>query len=781
MNDALFVLRTLRSKPGFALAAIGTLALGIGANTAMFGVVNAVFLRPLPYPNADRVVWATEYFPKFKRSMVFVPDYAAWVRASKAFERLAAMGTTIGVNFSSGKQAAERVQAGHVSTNFFATLGVQPRIGRDFIPGHEDEAIVSDALWRDYFHADPQIAGKHVVLDGKAATVVGVMPPGFLYPDAADTGVWMPDAIQPGATTPARHMRFVSVIGRLKPGVKLQEARSNLAWIARGMDREYSTPWSTYHAAAAVRVVSLQEQLTSGSRMAVKVLMAAVLFILLIVCANLANLFLARSLEREKEISIRMAIGASRGRIVRLLLTETMLFALIAGCAGLTILYWGNTALRFLVPAVVSSHIAVDWNVLGFTAICSILTGLLFGVLPALTASRAQPGPRSSRLRQGLVIAQLALSVVLLIGAGLLLRTFLLVLNVNPGFDPHNVMLADVSLAPVETYTPARQTEFFDRALANLQRIPGVERVAVTSASPLVPFNEVAAGLHAEGEPETSDTVVMTSSSADYFRLLGIPILEGRSFNDDDRPGRSRVAVLNRTLAGILFKDRDPIGHRVQIDTDSWVTVVGVVGDMRHRALDDKVWPELFQPYTQAPSAWMSVLIRTSVDPSGVAPVMRTAIRAVDPSQPVFDLQSMETRVSHSLSQRRERAFLIAAIAALAFIIAVIGVYGVVSYSALRRTHEIGIRVAVGANPTNILNLIVGEGLRIGIIGVGIGAGAALSLTRYLSSFLYGVNARDLATFGLVSLLLLAAATAASLIPAIRATRIDPLTALREQ
>jgi putative ABC transport system permease protein len=619
-----------------------------------------------------------------------------------------------------------------------------------------------------------------VVLDGKPVTVVGVMPPGFLSPDSADTGVWMPDAIVPVAANP-RLVSLVSVIGRLKPGVTLEQARANLEWIARGMDREYPAPWSTYRAAASVRIVALQEQLTSSSRMAIKVLMGAVFFILLIVCANLANLFLARSLEREKEISIRMAIGASRARIVRLLLTETMLFALVAGCVSLIFLYWASSALRFLVPAVVSGHVAVDLNVFEFAAICSILTGFLFGVLPSLTASRTQPGPRNSRLRQGLVVAQLALSVVLLIGAGLMLRTFLLVLSLNPGFDPHNILLADVSLAPLETYTPARQTEFFDRALANLHRIPGVERVAATSASPLAPFNDIAAGLHAEGEPETSETICMTSASPDYFRLLSIPILEGRAFNDNDRPGSPHVAIINRTLALVLFKDRDPLGRRVQLGENSWATVVGIVGDIRHRALDDKIWPELFQPYTQAPSAWMSLLIRTTVDPSAIAPAMRSAIRAIDPTQPVFNMQSMETRLNRSLSQRRQRAFLIGAMAPLAFLIAAIGVYATVAYSAVRRTHEIGIRVAVGAKPTDVLNLIVSEGVRLAIAGVGLGTIAAFGLTRFLSSLLYEIHPRDSATFIVVSLLLLAAATIASLIPAMRATRIDPLTALREQ
>ena len=440
-QDLRYAARMLRKSPGFAIAAAGLLALGIGANTAIFSVANAVFLRPLPYQNPERLVWATEYYPKFNNSMVLTPEYAAWRRDDAAFERLTALGFATGVNLTGMNQPAERVQVAHVTPDFFTMLGVQPQIGRGFAPdedqpGRTGVAILSDALWRNYFHGDPHILGKSVVLDGAPHTAVGVMPRGFLHPNAAGTGVWLPDAVPATASVPGMSMGMVSVIGRLKPGITPDQARANLDVIARRMDSQYPRPWSGYHAAARARVVPLQEQLTSGSRTAICVLMGAVAFILLIVCANVANLFLARSVAREREISIRAAIGASRFRLVRLLLVEGLVLGTIGGLLGMFLLYLGIPALGFLMPAAISRQIPIDSTVLGFAVLCSATTSLLFGLIPALAASRLdlntalkeggthtiEHGARS-RLRGSLVVVQLALSLVLLIGAGLLMKT----------------------------------------------------------------------------------------------------------------------------------------------------------------------------------------------------------------------------------------------------------------------------------------------------------------------------------------------------------------------
>jgi putative ABC transport system permease protein len=799
--DIRFALRTLRKSPGFAAAAIATLALGIGANTAIFSVVNAVLLRPLPYPHPERVVWATEFFPRFNRSLVLIPEFASWRRETSTFERIEACGVTIGGNLSSANQAAERVEAGHVTPGFFSMLGVQPELGRGFLPGdnqpgHDAVAVLSDSLWHDSFHADPHIVGKTVILDGAPHVIAGVMPYGLLFPASADTGVWLPDAVGPGDTVPSRGMNVVTVIGRLKQGVNRDQARADLEVIARRMDSQYPAPWSKYHAAAKVSVVSLQTQLTSGSRTALYILLAAVGFILLIVCANLANLCLARAVTRNKEIAIRAAIGASRARVARLLLVESLVLGVLGGVVGLALAYWGSSALRLLLPEIVTAAAPIDWHVLGFAALCSVATGILFGGLPALTASRLDlnanlkdSGTPRMRTRRGpsvrniLAVAQLALSLILLIGAGLLLRSFLDVLRVNSGFDPHNVLIADVSLAPVEMFTPARQVAFYDRALSALKTVPGVEYAGLSSSTPLVPFNEVASGLRAEGEPESDETVCVTSANADYFAALRIPLLAGRFFDERDRQGKPRTAIINQTLARVLFKNRDPIGRRINHGEgeDPWVTVVGIVADIRHRALDGKIWPELFLPYEQAPSNWMSFVIRSSGDPSRLSPVIRKAMQSIDRDQPLFGMGSLDERVSESLAQRRSRAFLLCALALVALLIAVVGVYSVVSYSATQRTHEIGIRLALGAQPRDVWRLIMLEGLRTASIGGVVGLAGALALTRVLKSFLFGVSTTDGLTFASLCLLLIGAASLATYLPARRAMKVDPIVALRHE
>jgi putative ABC transport system permease protein len=799
--DIRSAIRTLRRSPGFAAAAIGTLALGIGANTAIFSVVNAVLLRPLPYPHPERIVWATEFFPKFNQSLVLIPEFASWRRETSTFERIEACGVTIGVNLSTKNQPAERVQAGHVTPGFFSMLGVQPELGRGFLPDDNQPtrdavAVLSDSLWRDSFYADSHIVGKTVILDGAPHVIAGVMPSGLLFPASADTGVWLPDAVGPGDTVPSRGMNLVTVIGRLKRGVNRDQARADLEVIARRMDSQYLAPWSRYHAAAKVRVVSLQTQLTSGSRTALYVLLAAVGFILLIVCANLANLCLARAVTRNKEIAIRAAIGASRARVARLLLVESLVLGALGGTAGLALAYWGSSALRFLLPEIVTAAAPIDWHVLGFVALCSLATGILFGALPALTASRLDlnanlkdSGTPRMRTRRGpsvsdvLAVGQLALSLILLIGAGLLLRSFLDVLRVNSGFDPRNILIADVSLAPVEMYTPARQVAFYDRALSALKTVQGVEYAGLSSSTPLVPFNEVASGLRVEGETESDETVCVTSANDDYFTALRIPLLAGRLFDDRDRQGKPRTAIINQTLARVLFKNRDPIGRRINYGDgeDPWVTVVGIVGDIHHRALDRKVWAELFLPYAQAPSHWMSFVIRSSGDPSRLSPAIRKAVQSIDRDQPLFGMGSLDERVSESLAQRRSRAFLLCALALVALLIAVVGVYSVVSYSATQRTHEIGIRLALGAQPRDVWRLIMLEGLRTASVGGGLGLAGALALTRLLKSFLFGVSTTDGLTFASLCLLLIAAASLASHLPARRAMKVDPIVALRHE
>lgn len=781
--------RRLRRSPGFMAAALVTLALGIGANALIFSVVNAIFLRPLSYRDAARLVWPTEFFPKFKRSMAPSPDYAAWERQSAVFERLEAMGPTFGQNLSSANRAAERVETAHVTPGFFTMIGIPPRLGAGFHPNsgppHPPAAVVSDALWRGYLQADPAIVGKHLILDGKPLTVAGVMPPGFVYPDGVDVALWLPDAVPPAATVPGAHPDAVRLIGRLKPGVTIEQARADLERIARGMDYQYPAPFAAYHAAAKIRVVSLQKQLAANSETAAAVLMGAVGFLLLIACANVANLLLSRAVTRRKEIAMRTAMGAARRDIVRMLLAESLVLAMLGGSLGITFLFWGRGAVSFLVPNTLSQGIPVDWRVLAFTAACSLAAGLLFGVAPALAASRfdVNSALKQTAIRSGgplpafLAAGQIALSLVLLAGAGLMIRSFLALASANPGFDAHHILTATAMLRPVEAYGPERQVEFFNRMLTGIGKLPGVRYAAVTSAPPLAPFSEIETGLRGDDGPETDDIVSFSSVSAEYFQALGIRLVAGRLFDTRDGRNGAPVAIVNQALARLLFQGSNPLGHRI----NSAVTVVGVVADMRHRALDDKIWPEMFLPFEQSPSPWITILVRGPGDLSALVPAIRGVARSIDPSQPLFDVELLERRVSESLAERRARAAILGAFAALAVLIAAIGIYGVMSYAVARRTHEIGIRMALGAQPRDVLQMMLAAGMRTAAGGMAVGLAGALYATRVLRTFLYGIQTTDRITFAVVCAILGAVALLASYLPARRAAFVDPMVALHRE
>lgn len=815
LRDSRHSVRLLAKSPMFAAAAIVSLALGIGANTAIFSVVNAAFLRPLPYAAPVRIAWVTEYNPKLNVSTVIMPDYAAWKLHNTTFERLSAYRITLGKNLSAMNQGAERVPVGHVTPDFFAMLGVQPQMGRDFQsgesePGSNTVALISDSLWRNYLHASPDALGTRILLDGAPYTVIGVMPGRFVYPEAypeaGDAALWLPDAVNARGSVPSYTRQDVSVIGRLKPGVSVEQARANLEVIARSMDGQYPKPFFSSHASSSVRVLRLQEHLTSSSRTAIYVLMGAVGCILLIVCANVANLSLAHSVAREREIAIRAAIGASRFRVIRLLLAESLMLGVAGGLLGILIAYWSTSALGFLLPGTIPHPIPIDPRVLGFAVACSVSTGILFGLAPSLMASRLdlntalkEGGARQlfrrsqSRLRGALATAQLALCLVLLVGAGLLMRTFVNLLNVNPGFDPRDVLLANVSLQPPKLYGPDRQRDFFRRALAAVQALPGVESAGLTSEPPLgASVIYPLAGLRAEGEPETQDVIYVTSASAGYFSALRIPLLEGRPFNESDQAAPPRVAIISQSAARILFKDRNPLGQRIlepnlpgqdvrRDDKDNWLTVVGVAADIRHDELDKAVWPELFQPYLQAPVEDMSLVVHGHSDPSVLAPAIRKAIQEIDSQAAVFGVETVETLLSSSVAQRRQRAFLLGSFAFVSLVVAIVGVYSVMAYAVTRRTHEIGVRIAMGAQRSDVLTMLLGEGLVMALIGVAIGLALSLALTRVLASFLFGVGPRDAVTFASVSVALVAAACFASYVPARRATRVDPIRALRHE
>jgi predicted permease len=815
-RDSRHALRNLAKSPQFASAAIVSLALGIGANTAIFSVVNAAFLRPLPYAAPERLAWVTAFYPKSNHSIVMMPDYAAWKRQNTVFQGLAAYQPARGKNLSAPNYPAARVPVARVTPEFFAMLGVQPRLGRDFQPdegepGRNTVALIGDSLWRGYLRASPDVVGMTIFLDGDPRTVIGVLPPQFVYPGADGAALWLPDVVDAAGSVPSRSLRNVSVIGRLKRGVTLDQARAELQVIAQRLDGQFPEPLTSLRAQASVRVVPLQDELTAGSRTAIYVLMGAVGCVLLIVCANVANLFLARSVAREREIAIRAAIGASRSRMVRLLLAESVNLSAAGGLLGIFIAWCTASALGFLLPGTIPHPIPIDSRVLAFAAACAAGSAILFGMAPALTASRldlnsalkdggTHPLRRRnrSRLRGSLAIAQLALCLVLLVGAGLLMRTFVNLLNVNPGFDPRNVLLADISLEPEKLYGPARQTDFFRRALASVQSLPGVQLAALASATPLADFNYIVRVGAAAGSEKTEQAALTAASSA-YFSALRIPLLEGRAFTESDREGSPRVAIVSQGLARILFNDEDPLGRKIveqnppgrpmrfdsdgkiQLDDYNWLTIVGVAADIRHQGLDEKIWPELFQPYAQTPLNPMSLVVRGYSDPASLQPAIRRAVRAIDPNQPVFGVETMDERLSNSLAQRRQRAWLLSAFAFLSVVVAMVGVYGVMAYSVKRRTHEIGVRIAIGAQRGDVLAMVVGEGLAMALTGVAIGVALSLTLTRVLTAFLFGVGPRDMATFAAVCISLVVASCLASYVPARRATRVDPIRALRHE
>jgi len=795
VQDIRYAVRGLRRNPGFTAIAILTLAVGIGANTAIFTVINAVLLRPLPYPNPGRVVWVTEFMPQSGRDTVLTPEYAAWEKEAKGFDQLGAFSVSRGINLTGGAYP-ERILAGHVTQSYFSVLGIEPALGRTFLPGedqpgHTHVAVLSQDLWQSYFNRDPRILGKSLTLDGVSYSVVGVMPRRFVHPESAGMGVWLPDALTLESERPGIRMGIVNVIGRLKSGVSPEQAQAGLEVVTRRMDNQYPPPWSRYHASAHARVIPLHDWLTRDARPALYVLLGAVGLVLLIACANVANLLLARAVSREREIAIRAAIGAGRSRLARQMLTESTLLAVCGGGLGLLLVPFLATILQSFVPESVPGHLDLDFRVLGLTLACALATGILFGLAPALAASKLRlteslkestshlgESKTHRRLGSGLVVVQLALSLVLLVGAGLLVRSFLLLLKVNSGIDAHNVLTAEVWLTPENVYDPPRQREFFQQLLERIRAIPGVEFAGATTEMPFTMFNALGSGLRPEGQPESDVTYCPATVTPSYFQAMGIRLLSGRFFDERDTEGAPRVVILDQRLARALFPAQDAIGKRIWTD-NAWQTVVGVVADTHHLGLSEKVMPELYSSYLQGPSFFMDIVVRTSSAPSGYVPALRNALLTVDKSLPLADVKTMDQRLGESLSSRRERLVLLGTFAALAMLIAASGVYGVTAYSVTRRTHEIGVRLAMGAHPHDILRMLLAQGLRIILLGIAVGVAGALTLSRALANFLYNTPPTDPLTFLAVSFLLGGIAGAAVYIPARHATKVDPLVALR--
>jgi putative ABC transport system permease protein len=852
IQDLRYGLRQLRRNLGFTAVAVVTLALGIGTNTAIFSVVNAVVLRPLPYSHSDRLVWITESIPALKSEAATGGDYVDWKDQNHTLDRIAAYDTRYrgslregapgpgSADFNlTGRGTPARVHGAFVSASFFATLGVKPQLGRAFTENEDQPSgphvvVLMHSFWQQYFGSDPHVLGQTVDLDTAPYTVVGVMPASFRFPGDSLAQILLPLALnQAQERLRTQGQRQVQIIGRLKPGVSPAAARADLNEILKraqpsggpmlgeggGHGRAMRTPGSggpggqsrintsslpeMAPPVSELEVVPLAQHLAGNLRPAMLTLLGAVGLVLLIACANVANLMLTRASARTREMAVRAALGAGRWRLVRQLLAESATLAVAGGIAGLLLAAWGVHVIARLIPASAGGGIlavaapTVDGNVLLFALAASIFTGILFGLAPAVSVTRpdlaegikegaqvAIPGGRRGWLRGVLAVAEISLALVLLIGAALLIKSFDRVLQVNPGFAPERVLTMDISLTDARYSTPQQKSEFFSQLLRRVESLPGVRSAAFADSLPLSPYQGFLLmspnHLLPQAALSSSTTVMMRmlTVSPGYFYTLGIPVLKGRTFTDHDDAQAPKVAVVNEALARRLWPAEDPIGKQFPPPRGN-MTVVGVVGNTRHEGLSQETEAEFYVPYLQSPCDSMQLAVRTAGDPDSIISAVRAQVRAVDPDQPLYHVATLEQTLSESLAPRRFNMLLLGIFAGIALALATVGIYGVMAFSVTQRTHEIGIRMALGAQKSDILRLVVGQGMILALIGVGIGIAGALALTRFIASMLYGVKPTDLQTFIGVSLVLIIVALLACYIPARRATKVDPMTALR--
>ena len=808
IQDLRFGWRTLWKHPAITAVAVIALALGIGANSSIFSVVNAILLKPLNVPHPERMVVVTESRGGEAWSTVAPANFISWRERNRVFAEIAAYA---GQSYNLlGGEAPEQLSASRISASLFPMLSIGPELGRNFLPeedlpGRERVVILSHHLWQRLFNSNPNIINRTINLSGHSYTIIGVMPAGFEFPNS-ETELWTPIAINDG-TVDGMGGRIVNVLARLKPEVTLAEARADLSAVAEKLAAERPE----FNAGWGVNITPLQEMVVGGVRRSLLVLLGAVSFVLLIACANVANLLLARAARRQREIAIRIALGASRLRLVRMLLTESMLLALLGGALGLLLAVWGMDALLALAPRNLPrvAEIGMDRWVFGYTLAVSLLTGIIFGLAPALQASKPnlnellKEGIRSSpagfgrdRLRSLLVIAEVALSLVLLIGAGLLIRSFVRLQNVDPGFDPRHVVTMKVSLPDEKYAEDERVVNFYRQAFARIKQLPGVKQAGATHVLPWSGdnsgryFQPEGQPMPQAGEEPTYNYRIITPG---YFETMSIPLLHGRDFNDDDTARAPGAVIVNEALAHVFWPHQEALGKRLKHrgrETDPWLTVVGVVGNVRHHWLGDLTQPEIYLSYAQVPLLGsrtierhrrsMQIVVRTTTsDPIGIVPAVRREFAGVDSELPLYDIKTMDERLGYSLVRPRFNTLLMGIFALVALVLAAAGIYGVMSYMVAQRTHEIGIRIALGARASDVLMLVLKQGLRLILAGVAIGLLAALVLTRFMSQLLYDVSARDPLTFVAISLLLIIIALLACYLPARRATRVEPTVALR--
>jgi putative ABC transport system permease protein len=807
LRDIRYGARSFLKRPGFTAVALVTLALGIGANTAIFSVINAVLLRPLPYVEADQLLvpWGSRSDPQ-DRTNVSYPDFADWQAQTKTLEYVAAYNSA-GVLLREGDAEPEPISGAAVSADLFPLLKVAPIVGRSFTRAEDQPKaapviVLGYELWQRRFNADPNIIGKQIRIGSTSASVVGVMPQGFRFPaQATKTEFLRPLAATLGDRTQRRNSYSLRVVARLKPGVTSAAAESEMRAIGVQLEQQY--PDEGFRLGG--RFISLHDAVTWGSRAPLLVLLGAVVFVLLIACANVANLLLARAAARHKEMTIRAALGAGRRRVVRQLLTESLLLSLLGGALGLLVAWWG---VHFLVAASPLDlprvkDVGLDTNVLVFTVVISVLTGVIFGLAPALQASRADllnslneggrnltGGALRNRVRALLVVVEVALSLVLLVGAGLLGRSFVLLSEVRPGFDADHVLTTNLSLARAKYPQPEQQQAGFAEVVRRAAAIPGVEAAAVIYPLPLGGDSNSGTFLiagRAVPRPEDKPTSSHRVISADYFRTLKIPVARGRTFDERDNQHAPPVLIVNETFARRYFAGAEALGQHIIIEGEQGDNalpppreIVGIAGDVRHESLDTQAGPEYYVPYTQAPAPFMSLVVRSSTDnPASLGASVREVIKHLDKDQYVAAIQPMTKFVAESVARRRFNALLTGLFAVVALLLASVGIFGVLNYTVAQRTQEIGLRVALGAQTRDVLRLVLAQGVRLILFGLAIGLAASFALTRVLAGMLFGVTPTDPLTFVAVSFLLAGVALLACYIPARRATKVDPLVALR--
>jgi predicted permease len=794
-QDIRFGLRGLIKNKNFTIVAVLTMALGIGANTIIFSIVNTVLLRSLPYPTPDRLVRIEGDNPQkgINTSNVSVPDFVEWQKESQVFEYMSLF--VSGNALLTGEAETERVGAAAVSENMFALLGVSPEMGRVFTKEEmleEDStvAIISHGLWKRRFGSEQLILGKKINVNSRAVDVIGVMPAGFDFPNEVD--MWVPLIVD--YVKEPRDNRWLQAVGRLKPGVSLEQAETQLDIISGRLSAQYVDTNSGW----GVHLIEFHEFLIGDIRTPFNVLMGVVLFVLLIACANVANLLLARSASRQKEIAIRMALGATRLRLMRQFLTESFLLALLGGIAGLLLSYFSIDLLISISPTDIYriKQVSIDGRVLAFTFVFSVLTGILFGIAPALQNSKPaiehslKEGSRGlvkgrHQLRSTLVIAEVTLAIVLLVGAGLLLKTFLRLIEVDPGFNPENVLTMRIPLDRKKYEGPAKVVSFYQNLIERVESLPGVRSASAATNLPLRGGGfYVYKGVIPEGRQQTMEESINASYceiTPGYFRSFEIPLIKGRFFNEQDTDQSSKVIIINESLARRVWPNEDPIGKRFKMwrDEEGAREVVGVVKDARLNGLDKEPESQMYVPHTQGSSPSMSLIVKTATDAVSFNTAVRETIRTLDKDVPVFSSKTMEQVVATSASSRRFNMLLVGIFASIALLLSAIGIYGLIFYSVSQRTQEIGIRIALGAARYDIFKLVIGHGMLLVSIGVIIGLLASLALTRVMSSLLYNVSSSDPVTYFGVAFMLLVVAFVACYLPARRAATVDPITALR--